>query len=107
MRTKKTPIEKFAEKTTEWADKLLGDKQGYILLCYNELDDDTIQTSLSSKGNIGSSVECLHICMNKNPLFANIVVAAANAMVQARMMQEQLQETITEKVDLENGDNKD
>lgn len=99
MRTKKTSIEKFTEKTNALASKLLNDKQGYVLICYNELDDDTIQTSLSSKGNIASTAECLHLCMNKNPLFANIVMAAANAMVQARMMQEQLQGTTTENVE--------
>lgn len=105
MKTKKTSIEKFAEKTNQWAAKLLNEKQGYVLLCYNELDDDKIQTSLSSKGNISSTVECLHVCMNKNPMFANIVVAAANAMVQARMMQEEMQKTITENVDLGDGNN--
>ena len=100
MRTKKTSIEKFTDKTNEWSTKLLNEKQGYLLLCYNELNDDQIQTSLSSKGNIASMVECLHLCMNKNPMFANIVVAAANAMVQARIMQEKLQEESTENVEL-------
>ena len=106
MRTKKTSIEKFTDKTNEWAGKLLNDKQGYVLLCYNELDNDTIQTSLSSKGSIGSTVECLHLCMNKNPMFANMVMAAANAMVQARIMQEEMQKTITENVDLGNGEDR-
>lgn len=100
-RTKKTSVEKFAEKTTQWADKLLTEKQGYILLCYNELDEDMLMTSITSKGSIGASVECLHLCMNKNPLFANIVMAASNAFVQARMMQEEIQKEITENVDLE------
>lgn len=104
MRTKKSSIEKFTEKANQWAAKLLNEKQGFVLLCYDELDDDKIKTSLSSKGSIGSTVECLHICMNKNPMFANIVIAAANAMVQARM-KEEMQKKITENVDLGDGNN--
>lgn len=99
MRTKKTSIEKFVDKTNEWSSKLLSEKQGYILLSYNELDEDTIQTSFSSKGSLGSLAECIHLCMNKNPMFAYVVMAAANAMEQTRIMQEQLQETITENVE--------
>lgn len=100
MRTKKTSIEKFVEKTNEWGTKLLNEKQGYMLLCYNEIDDDTLQTSITSKGSIGSAAECLHLCMNKNALFANIVMAAANAYVQVRAMQEELQKEITQNVEL-------
>ena len=100
MRTKKTSTEKFVQKATEWGDKLLSEKQGYILLCYNEIDDDRMMTSITNKGSIGGAVECLHLCMNKNPLFANIVMAAANSFVQARAMQEELQKEITENVEM-------
>lgn len=103
-RVTKTSVEKFTEKTTEWANKLLTDKQGYILLCYDELDEDKLMASITSKGSIGASAECLHLCMNKNPLFANIVMAASNAFVQARMMQEEMQNKISKIVD-NNGDN--
>lgn len=96
----KTSVNKFAEKTTKWANKLLTDKQGYILLCYDELDEDRLMASITSKGSIGASAECLHLCMNKNPLFANMVMIASNAFVQARMMQEEVQKKITENVDL-------
>jgi hypothetical protein len=37
--------------------------------------------------------------MNKNPMFAYVVMAAANAMEQTRIMQERLQETIIENVE--------
>lgn len=101
MKTKKTQMEKFTEKVEAWGAKLLDEKKGYILLAYNELEDDTTECGFASKGKMTGMVECLYSCMNQSPMLANVVMAASNAFVQTRMMQEQIQETITENVDSE------
>ena len=79
MRTKKTSIEKFAEKVDALGAKL-NKKQGYILFCFNETDGEKIQIFYSSKGNIANTVECLYSCMKNNPLLANILLAATVAI---------------------------
>lgn len=101
MKTKKTQIEKFTEKVDALGAKLLDEKKGYILLAYNELNDDTIECGFASKGKMTGMAECLYTCMKQNPMLEYLVMSAGNALAQTRMMQEQIQETITENVDLE------
>lgn len=99
-RKTKTNLEKFSKKVEEWGVKLLDEKKGYILLAFNELEDGSTECGYLTKGKITSMVECLYSCMNTNPMLANIIMAASNALVQTRMAQEKLQETIQENVEL-------
>ena len=88
MRTKKTSTEKFADKVSAISEKLLNENQGYLLLCYNESDKDTIQSFYMSKGKIANIVECLYTCMKKDPMLANMMLAASSAIAQNRLQQQ-------------------
>ena len=103
-RKTKTKVEKFTDKVEPWGDKLLGEKQGYIVLAFDELEDGTTECGFLSKGKMTGMAECMFTCMSKNPMLEYVVMAAGNALAQTRMLQEQLQEEITENV-LGNGDN--
>ena len=86
MRTKKTSIQKFAEKVESLGLKL-NKKQGYIMFCFSETEDDKIQSFYSSNGNIANTVECLYSCMKNDTMLANILLAATSAIAQARAQQ--------------------
>lgn len=87
MRTKKTTVEKFTEKVDALSAKLLDDKQGYVLFCFNEMEDKAMQSYFSSKGNISNIVECMYASMKSNPMLANMMMAACNAVTQVRMQE--------------------
>ena len=89
METKKDlQLEKFVDGTNSLANELLEDNRGYILIAYGEVED-MMASAFSSKGKLGPLAETLYACMKKDPMFANVVVAASNALVQSRMAQMQ------------------
>lgn len=100
----KTRVEKFTEKVEQWGGKLLNEKQGYIVLAFDEFEDGTTECGFLSKGKMTGMAECLYTCMRQNPMLEYVVMAAGNALAQTRMMQEQIKEETTEKV-FGNGDN--
>jgi hypothetical protein len=87
MKTKETPIEKFAKGVDSLGKKLLDEKQGYVMFCYSETEDGKIQSHFSSKGKIIHNVECIYACMKTNPMLANIILAAGSAIAQNRLQQ--------------------
>ena len=103
-RKTKTKVEKFAEKAEFWGGKLLDEKQGFIVLAFDELEDGTTECTYVTKGKMTGMAECMYTCMSKNPMLEYVVMAAGNALAQTRMMQEQIQEETTEIV-LGDGDN--
>jgi hypothetical protein len=98
METKQTEsqIEKFSKAVEALDTEMLDDSKGFLIFSYGELEDGTIEASFASRGKLGCMAECLHRCMKKNEMLANIVIAASNAIVQARMMEAQIQQQVME-----------
>lgn len=80
-------IEKFAKGVDALGSEVLGDKQGYILFAYNDVDKNGQENIFSSCGRFGNFAEMLFACMKSNPALANIMMAAVNAYAQNRMME--------------------
>lgn len=92
METKKTEskTEQFVKAVDSLSTNLLaGEKQGYVLFTYNE-EENGQENSFMSRGKINRIAECLFSCMKQNPMLANVVVAASNALVQSRVLESQM-----------------
>jgi hypothetical protein len=102
----KTPtpkIEDFVKEVEALKAKMLEDNKGYMLLAYEELDGGSQANSFSFNGKISYVAECLYSCMKTNELLANVIIAAANALVQNRMLEAQMMaETSVDEKDTKN-----
>lgn len=85
----KTQLEQLVTEVSACADSNLGEKCGYLLLAYHE-EDKTIESTFTANGKFGSIAECICACMQKNEVLANVIIAAANAVVQNRMIEAQM-----------------
>ena len=70
---------------------VIGENQGYMLLAYEELENNSQANSFSFTGKLNLVAECLYSCMKKNEILANVIVAAANALVQNRVIESRIQ----------------
>lgn len=88
MKTKETnsPIGKFMEEVNSLADNLLDDNKGYVLFFYDNIGDNAQQNSFTSRGTLNAIAECLFSCMKSNPMLANVMIAASNAIVEKRIV---------------------
>lgn len=95
METKKTEsqIEEFVKGVESLRGDMLNEGKGYMLLAYEELENGAQKNNFSFGGKLNCIAECLYSCMKKNEILANIIVAAANALVQSRMLEAQVKET--------------
>ena len=98
METKKeeSKIERFTKAVDALSAEVFDDQQGFILFAYGELEDDKLENSFASKGKLSSMAECLYACMKQNEMLANLVIAASNAIVQGRIMEQQIQQQAME-----------
>jgi hypothetical protein len=89
METKKTEsqIEKFTKEVESLSKERLTGKEGYLIFSYGELGEGRQENGYTIKGSLNNIAECLYSCMMKNPTLANVVMAAAGAVAQQRMMQ--------------------
>lgn len=89
METKKTEsqIEKFTKEVESLSKDSLTEKEGYLFFSYGELEDGKQENGYTIHGNVSNIAECLYSCMMKNPTLANVVMAAAGAIAQQRVMQ--------------------
>lgn len=92
METKKTEsqIEKFTKEVESLSKERLTGKEGYLIFSYGELGEGRQENGYTIHGNVSNIAECLYSCMMKNPTLANVVMAAAGAIAQQRMMQAQI-----------------
>ena len=89
----KTPtpkIEDFVKEVEALKNKTLKGNEGYMILAYEELENGSQVNSFSFSGKISCVAECLYSCMKKNEMLANVIVAAANALLQNRMLEAQI-----------------
>ena len=89
MRTKKSPIENFANQVDKVSNKHLTDEMGYLLFTYNQLEDGMQENTFGVRGKLQNIAECLISGMKTNEALAHIITAAANAYGHMRMMQAQ------------------
>lgn len=92
METKKTEsqIEKFTKEVESLSKERLTGKEGCLIFSYGELGEGRQENGYTIHGNVSNIAECLYSCMMKNPTLANVVMAAAGAIAQQRMMQAQI-----------------
>jgi hypothetical protein len=92
METKKTEstIGSFTKEVDSLSETMLDEQKGYVLFAYGEVGKDELENSFASRGKLGHMAECIYSCMKQNPMLANIVVAASNALVQSRMLEAQI-----------------
>lgn len=84
----KSRIEKFVTEVEALKEKMFAENTtGYIFFAYEENDDKTQENIFSSNGRLTSIAECLYSCMQHNPTVANVIIAAANAVVQGRAIE--------------------
>lgn len=100
MGTKKnvSQIEMFTQNVESLGTELLNEDKGYLMFVYNEMENGNTESVFASRGKLNCIAECLFACMKQNPVLANVVIAASNAVVQSRMMEAK----ITEETYLEN-----
>lgn len=93
METKQTEpqIENFVKHVDSLRGEMIGENQGYMLLAYEELENNSQANSFSFTGKLNLVAECLYSCMKKNEILANVIVAAANALVQSRVIESRIQ----------------
>lgn len=102
-KTTKPQIENFVKEVEALKEKTLGENKGYMLLAYEELENNSQANSFSFNGKISCVAECLYSCMKKNEILANVIMAAANALMQNRMLEAQMMaETPTDSKDAAN-----
>ena len=89
-KTKESVIGNFAKEVDTLSETMLDENKGYLLFAYEELGKDEMENSFSSRGKLGQMAECIYSCMKQNPMLANVVIAASNAIVQSRMMEAQI-----------------
>ena len=83
-------FEKIFDNATTMLNENVDDSCGYLLFGFENNGDNTM-CGFTSKGTINGMVECLHSCMKRDPMLANIVIAASNAIAQQRMAEMQIQ----------------
>lgn len=84
METKELELEKFVEGVENLSKEHLNDNRGYMMVAYGETEG-SIVSAFSSKGRLSNLAECLYSCMKRDPMLANLIIAASNAIVQSRM----------------------
>lgn len=85
METKKDlKLEKFVEGVDNLGKELMIESRGYMMVAYGETENNMV-SAFSSKGKLGNLAECIYACMKQDPMFANLIIAASNAIVQSRM----------------------
>lgn len=92
MKTKKTKpqIEKFVEGVEKLRDKMMCDTKGCLVFAYEE-DEDGIQTNcFSAGGKLKNLAECIYSCMRRDLGLSHAIIAAANAVIQNQMMENQM-----------------
>lgn len=87
-------FEKIFEETTSLLNENVDETCGYLLFGF-ETNNDNVRCGFTTKGSLTGMVECLHSCMKQDPMLANIVIAAANAIAQQRMIEEQMRAEAT------------
>lgn len=92
METKKTDttINEFTQKVEALRQEMLGDDCGCVLLTYREIDGKSQQNSFAVSGKLQRIAECFVSFMKSEPTMANVILAAANAIVQQRMLESQI-----------------
>lgn len=92
MKTKKTEpqIENFTKGVDSLGTELLNNNGGYVLFAYNELGEKEQENAFASNGKLNNIAECMYACMKANPMLANVVIAASNAIMQNRMLEAQM-----------------
>jgi hypothetical protein len=86
----KLQIEEFVDKVNALKEEMLRDKHGFVLFAYEELDKDTQSNSCSASGKLSRIAECFVSLMKSDPAIANVMIAAANAIVQRRVLESQI-----------------
>lgn len=89
METKKTDttIDEFTQKVEALRQEMLGDDCGCVLLTYREIDGKSQQNSFAVSGKLQRIAECFVSFMKSEPIMANVILAASNAIVQSRMIE--------------------
>lgn len=91
METKTTQkIDEFVKNVNSMKSEMLGDDSGYVLLAYSEIDEMTQHNSFAVGGKLNNIAECFVSFMKSEPTMANVIIAAANAIVQNRVLEAQI-----------------
>lgn len=90
METEKNKLMEFMDSIGELREGLLTEDDGYLILAYEKKEGESNNNSFSASGKMHLLAECLFTCMNTDQVLANVVMAAANAFVQNRMMKNQM-----------------
>lgn len=88
METKK--IEEFMNKVNSLKAEMLGENNGFVIVGYEEIDDKTQHNSFAVGGKLSCLAECFLSFMKSEPTMANVILAAASAIVQNRMVEAQI-----------------
>lgn len=93
METKKTEsqLDKFIKDVEALQKSQLKEGDGFVLFAYSELNNETQENTFAINGRLNLIAECLYACMKNNPMLANIMIAAGNAIVQGRMIEAGIQ----------------
>ena len=91
METKKTKLKEFMDEVGAIGSKLPDEDAGYIVFAYKETEEGT-ESAFSSNGKLHYIAECLYSCMKNDPMLANVVMAASNAIAQSRMAEAMIRE---------------
>lgn len=99
METKKTETE-FIRKITDMVKEETGkrtvEKSGLLLVAYDTDKDGIKQHAYVGFGTPANFAECLYSSMMRDPMLANVIMAASNAVAQNRMMEAQMKMAASE-----------
>lgn len=90
METKKSDFMKFVDEINFLQNELLDENSGCLVLGYELQGKESTNNYFSAYGKMTFIAECLLACMSKDQGLANVIIAAANAYVQNRMMNTQM-----------------
>ena len=80
-------LKQFADEVNALAAKYFDDDKGFVLFAYSETTDRMQDNMFSIKGKMRQIAECAHSCMMNNPALANVMIAAADGVMQKRLAQ--------------------
>lgn len=88
METKKQEtefIKEILDTIKEKTDKSKAEIKGCLLLAYDTDKDGVKQHAFFAAGTPANLAESLYSSMMRDPMLANVIIAASNAVVQSRM----------------------
>lgn len=90
METEKNKLMEFMDSIGMLREELLTEDSGCLILAYEKREGEASNNCFTAAGKMNMLAECLFTCMNTDQGLANVIMAAANAFVQNRVMRTQV-----------------